>query len=44
MDTDIVVCIVCGVATISALEFLYINCTSREFDGNYRGVLFDAKG
>ena len=43
-DTVPVVILVCTVATVSALEFLYINCTSREFDGNYRGLLFDAKG
>ena len=44
LDLGVVVCVVCGIATISALEFLYINCTSKEFDGNYRGLLFDAKG
>ncbi len=43
LDLDVVVYLVCGVATISALEFLYINCTSRNFDGNYSGILFQSK-
>ena len=43
MDTSLVVTIVCSVASLSAIEFLYLNCTLREFDGEYPGLLFAAK-
>ena len=38
-DVPFVVMLVCSVTTVSAFEYLYINCSSKGFDPNLAGIL-----
>lgn len=38
-DLSIVVIVVCGIATVSALEYTYINATRDELDQDFKGIL-----